>query len=83
MFSVGGDGGALTGASLEGAVISASGLEILQDMYDHIDDLYHPVTGDLIKITTKAPSKLAPVQSNLKASTDEINNHINGSDSTM
>eukprot|EP00978_Attheya_sp_CCMP212_P024999 scaffold79572_cov67-Attheya_sp.AAC.3 len=41
---------------------SASRLEILQDMYNHIDDVYHPVTGDLIKITTTDPSKLAPVE---------------------
>eukprot|EP00978_Attheya_sp_CCMP212_P016872 scaffold44541_cov49-Attheya_sp.AAC.1 len=41
---------------------TASDLEILQDMYDHMDDIYHPFTNDLIKITTTNSSKLAPVE---------------------
>jgi hypothetical protein len=69
---------------------TASALEILQDMYDHMDDVYHPVTSDFtdevpeIKIKTTVPSKLAPVhQSDLKASIDEIDNHIDGFDPSM
>ena len=69
---------------------TASALEILQDMYDHMDDFYHPVTSDFtdevpeIKIKTTVPSKLAPVhQSDLKASIDEIDNHIDGFDPSM
>eukprot|EP00978_Attheya_sp_CCMP212_P015184 scaffold39141_cov24-Attheya_sp.AAC.1 len=52
---------------------TASDLETLQDMYDHIDDIYHPVTNDLIKITTTAPSKLAPVEAPPSPPTEDVN----------
>eukprot|EP00978_Attheya_sp_CCMP212_P012062 scaffold29960_cov31-Attheya_sp.AAC.1 len=43
-------------------------LQFFTDIYNHIDDVYHPVTSDFtdevpeIKINTMAPSKLAPVE---------------------
>eukprot|EP00978_Attheya_sp_CCMP212_P023773 scaffold73560_cov31-Attheya_sp.AAC.1 len=37
-----------------------------------MDDIYHPVTNDLIKITTTASSKLAPVEAPPSPPTEDV-----------